>query len=85
MDLAERHHLFVEDLFFNIEVDHARIIAEGRMCLVDWIRLALLIIAVLFGDHGFQINDNIGKTMVTLQYTVQTKAAKQFIRELEKI
>ena len=76
---------FVDDLFFDIEVDNAMVIAEGRMCLIRRIARALQIIASIFGDHGLRLNDKRGKTMVTLQYTVQAKAAKQFIRDLDHI
>ena len=61
------------------------VIAEGRGCLIDRFARVLQIIAGIFGDHGLQLNDKRGKAMVTLQYTVQTKAVKQCIRGLDHI
>ena len=68
---------FVDDLFFNIEVDNEMVLAEGGECVVERVCRALQIIAWIVRDHGLQFHDKTGNTMVMLQFTVQTKGAKQ--------
>ena len=67
---------------FLIEVDNEMILAGGRECSVERVCCALQIITGTFGDHGLQLHDERGKTMVMLQFTVQTKAANRFVMEL---
>ena len=55
---------FVDDLFFNVEVDNADVHAHGFKFVVRKVQRALELIAHIFGNHGLRLNDNICKTMM---------------------
>ena len=73
---------FVDDLFFSVEIDNDDVVQHGFAFLADKAQHTLEIIARMFGNHGLKLNDKLGKTMIMLNLTTNTRAAKAFLRHL---